>query len=587
MTDRKENLRPDNASVRESDVRATLARILGSKSFARTKRVGPFLSFVVEEAFAGRGSRLKAFTIAQEIYGRDETFDPRTDTIVRVEAGRLRHRLTQYYETEGRNDPVLIELPKGGYTPRFTRNNVAVLKTAIQTRASNATLVAAPGRSLTRIGSVVVLTIIVALTAWIFLTKDRQTTLNSSAEIIENPAQSSRLFLAVLPLKTLADDPLEDRLAAGLVEAIVTDMTKLSGLSVMAHTSLLNLDTRPGNLSTIRRDFGATHALRGSLEREDDLIRVNVQLVDIATSTTVWAERLDGKVGNLLDLQDILAEKIVNHLAVQVSRNEYTLLRKRHTSNPEALALYRQALVLMMPPDDIQRVVTAQHMFQRIIEIDPDFGGGYAGGSFTHLVTALFLRAKDPDGELEKGINLSLRAIEVDPDFGMGYVTLAFAYAMSGRQDEALFNARRAVAVQPGDAFTQFVYGLSLTLAGKPHTAIVALSEAIRLDPAEPRTPYRNVLGIAHYGAGEYLLAAEIFDENLSNEGPTGPHMDAFRAVTYAKLGKEEEARAIIDKLVHSHPKFPIDNWLARWHGTSNDLSVTMDILYRLGLPRS
>ncbi|MCP4450153.1 MAG: hypothetical protein GY809_01725, partial [Planctomycetes bacterium] len=240
-----------------------------------------------------------------------------------------------------------------------------------------------------------------ALTAWIFLTKDRQTTLNSSAEIIENPAQSSRLFLAVLPLKTLADDPLEDRLAAGLVEAIVTDMTKLSGLSVMAHTSLLNLDKRSGNLSTIRRDFGATHALRGSLEREDDLIRVNVQLVDIATSTTVWAERLDGKVGNLLDLQDILAEKIVSHLAVQVSRDEYTLLRKRHTSNPEVLALYRQALVLMMPPDDIQRVVTAQHMFQRIIEIDPDFGGGYAGGSFTHLVTALFLKAEDPDGELE------------------------------------------------------------------------------------------------------------------------------------------------------------------------------------------
>jgi len=403
VTDRKENLKPDNASVRESDVRATLARILGSKSFARTKRVGPFLSFVVEEAFAGRGSRLKAFTIAQEIYGRDETFDPRTDTIVRVEAGRLRHRLTDYYETEGRRDPVLIELPKGGYTPRFTHNEGVASKTAIHAQVFSATLVAAPGRSLTRISSVVVLTIIVALTAWIYLTKDRQTTPNSSAVMIENPTQSSKLFLAVLPLKTLADDPLEDRLAAGLVEAIVTDMTKLSGLSVMAHTSLLNLDKRSGNLSTIRRDFGATHALRGSLEREDDLIRVNVQLVDIATSTTVWAERLDGKVGNLLDLQDVLAEKIVNHLAVQVSRSEYTLLRKRHTSNPEVLALYRQALVLMMPPDDIQRIVTARHMFQRIIEIDPDFGGGYAGGSFTHLVTALFLKAEDPDGELEKG----------------------------------------------------------------------------------------------------------------------------------------------------------------------------------------
>jgi adenylate cyclase len=587
VTGREKKLQPDDAALRESDVRTAVARILESKSFARTKRVGPFLSFVVEESLAGRADRLKAFTVAQKIYGRDETFDPRTDTIVRVEAGPLRHRLTDYYETEGRHDPVFIEIPKGGYAPKFTSNECVAAKTATREQVANATLTAAPGRSLSRIGSVVVLTLIVMLTAWSLLTKDQQTTLNGAAGIIVDPTQSARLFLVVLPLKTLASDPMEDRLAAGLVEAIVTDMTKLSGLSVMAHTSLLNLDKRSGDLNTIRRDFGATHALRGSLERENDLIRVNVQLVDIATSTTVWADRLDGNVDNLLDLQDVFADKIVNRLAVQVSQDEYTHLRNRHTRNPEVLALYRQALVLMMPPNDIQRVVAAQHMFQRIIEIDPNFSGGYAGSSFMHSVTALFLKTKDPDRELKKGISLSLKAIEVDPDFGMGYVTLAFAYALSGRNDEALFNARRAITVQPGDAFTQFVYGMSLTLAGKPHAAIAPLSEAIRLDPAEPRTPYRNVLGIAHYGAGEYLLAAKLFEDNLSNEGPTGPHMDAFRAATYAQLGKEEEARAIIKKLIQSHPQFPVNRWLAKWLRSSNDLSVTMDSLYRLGLPRS
>jgi len=572
--------------IAESEIRAELARILESKEFSRTKRVGSFLRFIVEETLADRGDRLKAFTIAHEVYGRDETFDSRTDTIVRVEAGRLRHRLSDYYQAEGRNDPVLIELPKGGYTPRFTSNEGAASKTAIHAQASDATLVASPRRNLSKIGVVLVLTIIVALSAWIFLPKDKQTALNSSDVIIDNPTQSSKLFLAVLPLTTLADDPVEDRLAAGLVEAIVTDMAKLSGLSVMAHASLLNLDERSVNLSTIRQDFGATHALRGSLERKDDLIRVNVQLVDLDNKTTIWADRLDGKVQNILDLQDVLAERIVNHLAVNVSRYEQTRLSKRHTGNPEAFALYRQALVLMLPPNDIQRVVTARNMFQRIIEIDPDFGGGYAGVSFTHSVTALFLKAEDPDRELKKGINLSLKAIEVDPEFGMGYVTLAFAYAMSGRQDEALFNARRAVAIQPGDAFTQFVYGMCLTLSGKPHEAITPLSEAIRLDPAEPRTPYRNVLGIAHYSAGEYSLAAKLFDENLSNEGPTGPHMDAFRAAAYAKLGKEEEARSIINNFIHSHPEFPVDAWLAKWHRTRDDLSVTMDSLYRLGLPR-
>ncbi len=168
----------------------------------------------------------------------------------------------------------------------------------------------------------------------------------------------------------------------------------------------------------------------------------------------------------------------------------------------------------------------------------------------------------------------------------MGYVTLAFAYAMSGRRDEALFNARRAIAVQPGDAFTQFIYGLCLTLAGNPGEAITSLSEAIRLDPAETRTPYRNVLGIAHFIAGEYPTAAKLFEENLSNGGPPGPHMDAFRASAYAELGNENEARSIIRNLVQSYPEFPVESWLAKWHESADDPARIMETLHRLGLPR-
>jgi len=572
--------------IPESDIRDELTRILKSKEFSRTKRTGSFLRFIVEETLAGRGDRLKAFTIAHEVYGRDETFDSRTDTIVRVEAGRLRQRLSDYYQDEGRNDPVNIELPKGGYTPRITGNDGAASAMPSLEQVSDDTLISSPRRTWARAGSVVVLIIIVAISSWIFLTKDKQTALNSSEVISEIPTQSSKLFLAVLPLTTLGDDPMENRLAAGLVEAIITDMAKLSGLSVMAHASLLNLDERSVNLGAIRHDFGATHALRGSLEREDDLIRVNVQLVDLDNNTTLWADRLDGNVQNILDLQDVLADRIVNHLAVNVSRYENTRLSKHHTGNPEAFALYRQALVLMMPPNDIQRVATARHMFQRIIKIDPNFGGGYAGVSFTHSVTALFLKAEDPERELKKGINLSLKAIEVDPEFGMGYVTLAFAYAMSGRQDEALFNARRAVAIQPGDAFTQFVYGMCLTVSGKPNEAVASLSEAIRLDPAEPRTPYRNVLGITQFVRGEYQKAAELFEENLGTGGPTGPHMEVFHAATYAKLGEDKEARSIINQLLISNPDFPVDRWVARWHRTSNDHSAMMDNLYHLGLPQ-
>jgi adenylate cyclase len=431
-----------------------------------------------------------------------------------------------------------------------------------------------------------VLAAIAVLAGWFFAETDEQAPEGGLDTIPGGASPSSTAFLAVLPLVTLADDPTEDSFAAGFVEAIITDLAKLSGLSVMAHASLLNIDSRTANLDAIRHEFGATHALRGSLELRGDLIRVNVQLIDLARNTTIWADRLDGEVRDLLALQDVLAQRIVQHLAVAVTPEEDAQFRRRHASNPEALALYRQAFVLLIPPSDMERILTARNMFQRVIDMDPEFGGGYAGKGFSYSITVLFLKTANPQVELEQGINLALRAIEVDPGFGMGYVTLAFAYAMSDRRDEALFNARRAVAVQPGDAFTQFVYGMSLALAGNPLEALAPLSEAIRLDPAEPRTPYRNVLGIAHFVAGEYAAAAEQFEENLRIGGPTGPHMDAFRAAAYAELGNEEQARATIRSLVQSYPEFPVERWLGKWHAGSDRPARLMESLHRLGLPR-
>jgi TolB-like protein/Tfp pilus assembly protein PilF len=566
----------------ESDVQAALAKILGSSEFKRSRRIGDFLRFVVAEELAGRGNRLKAFTIAREVYGRDQDFDPRTDTIVRVDAGRLRGRLAAYYESAGRNDPVRIDIPKGGYTPVFgwKTSNVEpqTLPAAVPARRRwNAVIRFSP----------LVFIVIAVVSGWIFLESDRRSDLVTSDVISGNLEKSSSAFLVVLPLVTLSDDPLESRLAEGLQEAVVTDMAKLSGLSVMAHASLMNLDPRLPDLNRLKREYGATHALRGSLEHEHDQIRVNVQLVDIDDGTTVWAERLDTEVKNLLDIQDVLSARIIEHLTIHTSPAERALLKQHHASSPEALALYRQALVLLMPPNDMERIITARHMFQRVIDLDPAFAGGYAGLGFTHSVTVLFLKTEDPGTELGQGIDLALKAIETDPEFGMGHATLAFAYVMSGRQDEALPRARRAIDVQPGDAFTQFVYGICLGHAGFPSEAIAPLSEALRLDPAEPRTPYRNVLGLAHFATGEYARAVELFDNNLQLGGPSGPHMDLFRASAYAELGQEEMAKSIISGLVESHPEFPFEKWLARWIKNSDDQKRLMGDLHRLGLPHA
>lgn len=575
----------EDTSVPESEVRAALARILESAEFGRAKRVGEFLRFTVEEVLAGRGDRLKAFSIAREVYGRDETFDPRTDTIVRVEAGRLRHRLTAYYESEGRHDRVLIEVPKGRYKPRFRWHDEATQPR--QTRKANL-VPRSPSPALKDPRYVIgglVLAIVAMVAGWHLVERPEEAKRGKVGAQIAYQSEDSLPLLAVIPLSTLSNDPVEYRLAAGLVEAVITDLTKLSGMSVMAHASVLSLTPDEVNLRAIQDQFGATHALRGSLERDGGQIRVNVQLIEIKTNATIWADRFDGKITDPLALQDAIADRIVAYLAVEVSPKERLLLKQRHTTSPEAFALYRQALVLIMPPNDRERMVTARHMFQRVIDIDPTFAGGYVGMSFWHAVKVLFSTTSGSNPDLDQAITLALKGIDVDPEFGMGYVTLALAYALSGRTDEALFNANHAVAVQPGDAFTQFVYGMCLILSGKPAEATPPLSEAIRLDPVEVRTPYRNVLGIAHYALGEYETAAELFDESARIGGPTGPHMITFRAATYAALGNKQEAQLAIQDLVRTYPEFPAEEWLEKWLKNSGFLSSTMDALLQNGLP--
>lgn len=378
---------------------------------------------------------------------------------------------------------------------------------------------------------------------------------------------------------------MEERLAAGLVESINVNLSKLSGLSVMAHTSIVNLEKRAAIIDTVSHEYGVTHVLRGSVEIEGNKVRANVSLIETSTAAIVWADHLDGTLDNMLSLEDEVAEQVATELEIRIGPEERKYFLRSHTRDSESLLLFRQALVLIMPPNDMTRILTARQLFRRAIQFDQEFAGGYAGESFTHSISVIFLKATEPRKSLEKAISLATKAIETDPNFGMGYATLALAYTLSGKSEEGLTNAKRAVAIQPGDAFGQWLYGVNLILAREPDKAIVPLTQALRLDPVEPRTPYRNLLSIAYYATGEYTASSEILEENLKRNGPSGPHMDVFRAAAFAQLGQEREAQEVIEDIRLSYPGFPVEKWLTQFLGSGDSFSRTMGNLHRLGLP--
>jgi adenylate cyclase len=388
----------------------------------------------------------------------------------------------------------------------------------------------------------------------------------------------------VMPLDVMSGQEGEIRIAFGLIESLIADLAKLTGLSVMAHASILDLTEGDDRMAidSLRQDYGVTHLVRGSLMRENDRVVVSVQLVDTGNGRTLWAERLAHSGDSAYQLQEELALSVASKLSVQLQPEERERLAESHTRDPEAWVLYRQGLVTLMPPNDVTRVQTARVLFQRARQLDPSFAGSYAGESFSHSVTVLFLKADSPEEELTRAITLAERAIEIDPDFAMGYAVLSFAQAMAGNYELAMRNARRATEIQPGDAFTRFIMGMNQIIAGQPVEAIEQLLEALRLDPFEPRTPYLNVLAIAQYASGFYLESLRTMSDNLGREGPRGPHMAVFQAAALAQLGRREEAGTIFRALQLDYPSFPVEGWLAHWLRPEGDLQQTLALLTSL-----
>ncbi len=546
----------------EQATREELAKILESEPFTRSSRMKAFLSYVVEETLQGRGKRIKAFSIARDVFDKDESFDPQRDTIVRVEAGRLRRRLAAWYAGPGKDSPIRIEIPVGSYVPVITQ-------------------AAPPASTRRRRGWLVLLVIPLAVLAWFWYVYSQGPETARSGTVPTVP------YVAILPLNTATESAQEIRFAEGFVESLITSLAKLSGLAVMAHSSIMEYDPRDVNVASLREAYGVSHVLRGTLGVRGNAVLLNLQLVSTDSSTIVWADTLESAVDDIWNLQESLSRQVTDALAVNILPQEQEIYLRRHTDDFEALAYYRQGWVLLIPPNDVNRIMTARGLFQRATELDPDFAGGYAGDAFSHAISVLFIKAQDPGSELIRAAELAHKAIETDPGFGMGYGALSFTRALEGRVTEGLENARLAVELSPGDAFVQFIYGMNLVISGLPAEAVQPLQRAIKLDPNEVRTPYMNALAIALFANGEFTGCIEWLDRNEARGGPTGPHMDIFRAAALLGLGDSQSARPLVRDIQSNHPEFPALAWLRKWLANTKTYEETMKNLEKAGFSDS
>jgi TolB-like protein len=275
-------------------VRDQLDRILRSEAFANADRVSRFLRYVVERTLAGEGDTLKEYAVGVGVFDRDEQYDPRVDSIVRVEASRLRGKIDEYYRTRDGADPVMIRLPKGSYVPVFELRTPAVPKTAPAPLEQ--------GRRLNRRGVVTAIVIaaiaVAGLIAW------------RTGVWPRAGASAPGVSVAVLPFESFSSDPEQQLLAARLTDGVTSELARLGTVGVVSHTSAMQFAGRRQSIREVAQTLGADLVLEGSIDTNADGLRVSGRLVDGAIDRKIWVDTFVGRADDVTNLQRRIAAAV-------------------------------------------------------------------------------------------------------------------------------------------------------------------------------------------------------------------------------------------------------------------------------------
>jgi adenylate cyclase len=403
------------------------------------------------------------------------------------------------------------------------------------------------------------------------------------------PPLPDKPSIAVLPFDNMSADPEQAYFSDGISEDIITDLSKISGLFVIARNSSFQYRGKSVDVRDVARDLGVGHVLEGSIRRAGGRIRITAQLVDAANGNHIWAERYDRELQDVFAVQDEIAAKVVAELAVTLQAHEQERLYRRHTNNLEAYDTYLRAWRLRNPTRDADRLAERRKLLERVIELDPDFAGGYALLSFNLTQELRQDLSASPEEDIERALALAQKAVATDDTFGVSYAALGSAYLMNHEHDKAVDAAREAIRVQPSDADGYLVLGFYLHWAGQGEDAIDAVKTAMRLDPMPTKSAshrHASYLGMAYFTAGRYADAIAAFIENAELRVRRGTNSTCILAAAYIATGQEEKARAAVKGFLEENPGYTLSNYKhPRIYKRKEDLERYLDLLRKAGMP--
>ncbi|QKK26967.1 adenylate cyclase [Rhizobium hidalgonense] len=542
------SLRP---APRADDIREQLERIVSSPEFPGVGRAAAFLRYVVSETLDGRGNRIKAYSIAIEVFGRDAGFT-QDDPVVRIEAGRLRRSLERYYLVAGQHDPVRIDIPKGGYIPSFAWSCPASADTGDEEAEDAAPSEVRPGRwwATRRVlfpGAAALAAVAISL-YWIGARSPTPSLERGMSLSPDRPA------LVVAPFANLGEGPEAQLYTAGLTEELMTILPRFKEIKVFGRETSKSLPADVG-ASEVRAEFGARYLLAGGVRTSGKRLRVTARLLDTADGEILWSENYDNDLasGDLFAIQTDVARKVATAIA-----QPYGVMAQVDAASPppDDLGAYECTLRFYAYRSELSAAAHARvrDCLEAALARFPSYATAWAMLSIVYLDEDRYKFNPTPvqGAATQRALDAARRATQIDPNNTRGLQALMTALFFDRQLAESLRVGEQALATNPNDTELMGEFGTRLAIAGQWQRGAALLDQAIALNPGSGGF-YHGTRALAAYMLHDNDTAVlEIRQANMQKF----PLFHVVAAIIYAEAGLMDDARREGQVFVGMRPDF-------------------------------
>jgi adenylate cyclase len=399
-------------------------------------------------------------------------------------------------------------------------------------------------------------------------------------------ALSDKPSIAVLPFQNMSGDPEQEYFADGMVEELITALSRFSWLLVMARNSSFTYKGRAVDVRRVADELGVRYVLEGSVRRAGQRIRITGQLINATTGAHIWADRFDGDAEDIFDLQDKITECVVGAIEPSLRKAEIERARRKR---PDSLSAYDLFLRALTPMNKLRPEANAEALtlLEQAIAIDPRYAPALAYAAFGHEQRLLHGWSTAPETDAAAAVGLARQALAIDSGEAAAIAMAAFVLTFVGRDyDGGRRAAERALALNPNSPTVCWKAGWVILLAGAPQDAVPIFERSLRLSPSDPQADFLlNGLGMSHLVMGRPNEALEYASSSIAMKPDVDvPYYILIPACAY--LGRTEDAKTAIGKLQSLSPDITTSSFRKRmpFHNEMH-MDVLLDGLRKAGLP--